>query len=522
MADTDSYADADSYRSVLGVFDHARYDNEPFLSLRILAQSMFDPPGQFSSDSEALTAAKHHSDMASRGAPLEDYHGAYRDLASAFLHAQWLDLAVKNNNVLAAIAAEVAQNDGLSPVPDPPSLKALSDFLEDCPDENRKDADRRLTDLFAAESRWITEGPPVLAAEINSESKTQYGRPLDLRDVQTEWEAQEKVKHPLAPLIRAWWKSRPKRVQASSRTEGRIIPARLAMTTPQDRRAGTLFSHAAHTGRRDGNQFVLPGFQNDRQAPALPLALYDLGLGQMANSGRNPGAPLALRLFVSSILAVKQGDRHGGPPLALEVPLRQMLAWLYPGERRPRPTEYWPRLMAAAEALDSQEARVPWYDPKVDRGGLRRIVSVGDIPRGPGALDDHVRIIVDLPPGSENGPQVSNNLEKWGVTSAAAYRALLNLAYRWFTPGVTVRPVGLRADGKSQFWAQSDNPAHYERLTDAELVQTIFPTSARKSFRGLLAESHRVLAQLEKEGELRVIDGKVLPAKRSSLPPGQE
>ena len=43
------------------------------------------------------------------------------------------------------------------------------------------------------------------------------------------------------------------------------------------------------------------------------------------------------------------------------------------------------------------------------------MVSLVDIPRGPGALDDLVSIVVDLPPGSENGPQVSDNLGLWGL-----------------------------------------------------------------------------------------------------------
>ena len=41
-----------------------------------------------------------------------------------------------------------------------------------------------------------------------------------------------------------------------------------------------------------------------------------------------------------------------------------------------------------------------------------RIVSVGDIPRGPGALDDVVRMIVDLPPGSGQGPKVRSGLHR--------------------------------------------------------------------------------------------------------------
>ena len=55
-------------------------------------------------------------------------------------------------------------------------------------------------------------------------------------------------------------------------------------------------------------------------------------------------------------------------------------------------------------------------------------------------LDESVRIIVDLPPGSGNGPQVSDNLRLWGVKSAPAYRLLINLAYQWHNPGVTKFP----------------------------------------------------------------------------------
>ena len=76
-----------------------------------------------------------------------------------------------------------------------------------------------------------------------------------------------------------------------------------------------------------------------------------------------------------------------------------LLDRLYPGPRKPRPNEYWPRLMRAVEALDTMDARIPWHDPETGRSGLRRVVSVGDIPRGPGALDDVVRMVVDLPPG---------------------------------------------------------------------------------------------------------------------------
>ena len=56
--------------------------------------------------------------------------------------------------------------------------------------------------------------------------------------------------------------------------------------------------------------------------------------------------------------------------------------------------------------------------------------------------------------------------------SAAAYRALLNLAYRWFEPGRTHFPVGR---GKRQFWAQVNDAKRYPALTDDELIALCFP-----------------------------------------------
>ena len=68
-----------------------------------------------------------------------------------------------------------------------------------------------------------------------------------------------------------------------------------------------------------------------------------------------------------------------------------------------------------------------WYDSQTKEGGS--------------VLDDPVRIVVDLPPGSGVGPVASKNLAQYGVKSASLYRGLLNLAYHWFEPGRTRRPV---------------------------------------------------------------------------------
>ena len=195
----------------------------------------------------------------------------------------------------------------------------------------------------------------------------------------------------------------------------RILPARLAMGA--DRPASRA---AVHPGGSCGESRrraietprLRPGADPDH--PVAALALYDLGGASSMERGR--GAPLALRLWVESILAVGLTDRDHPWPTVLEIPLRDLLRKLYPGKRRPKPNEYWPRLMQAVESLDS--TRIPWEDPETGKGGLQRIVNVSSIPRGPGSLDDAVRIIVDLPPGSGKGPVVSPNLGLYGVQSA--------------------------------------------------------------------------------------------------------
>ena len=145
---------------------------------------------------------------------------------------------------------------------------------------------------------------------------------------------------------------------------------------------------------------------------------------------------------------------------------------------------------------------IPW------RG--RRIVSVGGIPRGAGHLDDNIRIIVDLPRGSEHGPQVSQNLGKWGLKSAPGYRLLLNLAYAWHDVGRTLTPVG---KGKDRRWVRSYDPSRYEKFTDNYLIDLAFPTSARAHRKLLAQDMRKAVTALVEAGEIQVVDGKLLPPK---------
>ena len=384
-----------------------------------------------------------------------------------------------------------------------PTAEDLATWIlsADCPAEAIDAVCERLTALLGYEIR-----PPLeilCGMIVAGETAFTIGDLWD--EYRSAVDAGEDVRWPLAPLVNVW-QQRPRPVEPNRRATDRVIPARLAMANTSSN-PRLLFSPAAHAEYGpDGKQLVMPGFANvDTPSPALPLALYDLGAGPAISPGR--GAPLALRMFVESVLSVPMQERERGQPVAMSVSLREFLKWLYP-TRTPSPAEYWPRLMAAIEALDSWDARVPLYDPQTKRNELRRVVSVGGIPRGPGALDESVRIIVDLPPGSGNGPQVSDNLRLWGVKSAPAYRLLINLAYQWHNPGVTVAPVG---KGKNRHWVQVEDPSRYPVITDDDLVFLTFPTMSSKAERRKPGEAWGYVRQLEKAGELRVVKGKILP-----------
>ena len=387
-----------------------------------------------------------------------------------------------------------------------PTVADLSQWLgsADCPD----DAVTATSDRLAALLGYVVI-PPL---ELHDGMIVAEDVAISIGAIWDEYcgavDAGQDVRWPLAPLVNAW-QQRPRPVEPNRRLTDRVIPARLAMADTSNN-PRLLFSPAAHAEYGpEGEQLVMPGFANvDTPSPALPLALYDLGAGPTISPGR--GAPLALRMFVEAVLSVPMQERERGQPVAMSVSLREFLKWLYP-TRTPSPAEYWPRLMAAVEALDSWDARVPLYDPQTKRNELRRVVSVGGIPRGPGALDESVRIIVDLPPGSGNGPQVSDNLRLWGVKSAPAYRLLINLAYQWHKPGVTKIPLG---KGKARHWVQVNDPDRYPYIKDDDLVALAFPSSTVQNRRVLLQRTRSVVTQLSESGELRIISGKIMPPER--------
>lgn len=137
------------------------------------------------------------------------------------------------------------------------------------------------------------------------------------------------------------------------------------------------------------------------------------------------------------------------------------------------------------------------------------VVVLHDFPRGPDNLDDLVVWAVDLPPGAGAGPILSPNLAMYGVRSAPQYRALVSLPFHWFRPGVTRIPVG---KGRRRYWALSQDPTVYPRVDDdSVIIPLCFPTSARRQRRHLRSKAHRALQGLVDAGEVRLVDGRLMP-----------
>ena len=305
---------------------------------------------------------------------------------------------------------------------------------------------------------------------------------------------------PLFPVANAFLQS-PLPVEPN-RQASRIISARIAMARDSDRRMPKHFSPPAHVQRTRGEQLLIPGFEDAwAPSPALPLVLYNLGGGP--NQGRGAGAPLALRIFVESVLAVPQEARNGNRR-ELEVSLREFLSWVAIGtpDALRRPNRYLDQVQRAIEALD--KAWIPIYNPVTKEHRIERVVLVQGIPTGRGALEKPVRIYVTLPPGSENGPLIPPSLRHWGKRSAGAYRLLLNLCYHWFRPGVTRRPIS--QPGREVFWYQSQNPHDYDPITTRDLLRLAFPNSGAKNGFEMTHRALMALRDLQNAGDVRTVE----------------
>ena len=345
------------------------------------------------------------------------------------------EIQIATGSAIARAARLAWETDGKDGEPEIPTERDLAEWIDQIPRKYLEDADGKLLEMMAKvgepiggehgipmllrQAIWTTSGGELLAEllyggyrevvdgdtaprEAVDEELTAFLMWIDLLErgmaatfylvdllpiltrlaVEHVTYAWTPTDSPLVHLARAW-QDRPVLVRPNRRPD-QILPSRLAQVDLTDNRAGRLFGFAAHT--KDG-QLVLPGFSESvtPRSPALPLELYDLGLGPQQTPGR--GAPLALRLFVSSVLAVPERQRREGARVVYRFTLRELMERLWPGKRL-YPSQQWPGLMQAIELVD--KTRIPWYDPETGHGGMRRVVGFDDVPRSPHHLEDLV------------------------------------------------------------------------------------------------------------------------------------
>ena len=401
----------------------------------------------------------------------------------------------------ASVAVRCAPEDALAKTAGedtPPRQDELAPWIGtgECPPDALAEAGARLEALWGLEPGKVKVTGWVLGGLATWRDGMEYLAPAG--EI-LEGANAKRLPNPLAPIVQAWLK-RPMPVEANTRPD-RILPAKLAMVSQHDRRAGRLFSPAAHVAQGlDGGQTVLPGFERETGGPILPLALYDLGAGPPTSRGR--GAPLAARLFIEAVLSVPMDSRNRA--VVLELSLRDLQERLWPSRKLSRERAHR-AIVRAGEVLDTMDARIPRIDPKTGHIGLYRVVDIRALPPRPDS-DHPVVLRVHPMPGNGQGPIVTPTLADWGVRDAAGWRGLINLAYRWHNPGVTRYPVGDR-----QRWVQSNDPERYPELTDDDLVDIFYPTSVSRARRDNVYKARLTVARLEAAGELRVKGRRVLP-----------
>ena len=327
-------------------------------------------------------------------------------------------------------------------------------------------------------------------------------------ELHSVWMAREsRPSHPLAVVARKWL-NRPVLVRASRRTKNRIIPARVAMGREDDPQVPKLLSPIPDEATC--RQLALPGFKEPLFTPALPLHLFDMGMGSTGRDIRS--APVALRLLVTALSMAPMDGLNGGKPIFFNLRYRRVIDELYPGDVcRPSYHKVYDRLIAAVDAINHRDNWIPVYDPDEQAHSLRQVVIISSVPRNPKALDDTIQVGINLPKGSGIGPRVPDSLKSWGVKSARAYRALLNLTYAWYRPGRIQLPIGPRLSTGAKGTVMSKDIERYPSLTDDYAVFLCFPTSETQQRRKLVARGHETIELLADAQDLKIVEGHIIP-----------
>ena len=307
-----------------------------------------------------------------------------------------------------------------------------------CPPDALAESCRRLEVLFDAPCKWFwsmnPEGPGVAmgvlvqADDLPTRSVTVS---MGVGDVIIRYAAPGAPRpgHPLAPIMQAWFNSRPIRAKAESRRRG-ILPKQVAL------RQGALPAlDIPGPGPTPGmvpepTQGFLPGLIPDR--PPLPalLDLYDRAGGR-STTGARP-APVEMRFFTTALMALPVAARDGRLHEMVFTVREIVEDWLNWKTKNYRVRGKFTGV-AFQQALNTVRdmcIQMPRTDSKPGRGGWYYPIMVS---AGQGwDLDSQLALVMRLPPGAGVGPQVDRAMLSYvGNVSGPSYRAYLGLVCEW-------------------------------------------------------------------------------------------
>ena len=344
---------------------------------------------------------------------------------------------------------------------------------------------------------------------------------------------------PVEPLIEEWQRravaARIPQTEPDLRTSGRRMPDKLAMVEPgrRARQRALVNGGASGAGGGIGAPAVAlrPGPGGASASVSATSIARVRGVGAWQDAGvaspavgtgwhqrdewRWPGGSAR----AAAVCRVHPGPTPEMAPRrsGLRNPAVPVAAQAVPHRFADEPARFLRASDARCGGVGLGCGSDPWYDPRTGKGDRRRVVNLTGLPHFPEVSDAVVRVVIDLPPNSQAGPQVSDNLGTWGLHSAPAYRAMLNLAYLWYEPGRTHYPL---ETGYGPRWVPSHDPEQYEPVTNVDLIGLCYPNAVvSRNRHRQLERSLEALQQLEEAGEVVIVPVGTSGRERRILPP---
>ena len=237
------------------------------------------------------------------------------------------------------------------------------------------------------------------------------------------------LKHPLAPLIEAWFKM-PTLIEPTDKRAG-IVPAQLKGNRALGYLAG-LPPAEPPIGAQEHQLAMLPAIAQPRDSVIPTVVFYTWASAGGQTTTRGHGAPLSMRIFFEVITEMSRDARKRGGRWRLKMTLRDLRNRLYPratGQRHDfRPTRDIANIHAALFEVD--QMRVPVRYGQHNELADWRPVSVTLMPRPD--LNSPIVLDIEVPPGNGGGAMIDRfPMRYYGLKSGPKYAASIGLAYYW-------------------------------------------------------------------------------------------